>query len=87
MHDFHNHAVGVLHALANEEAGGIVMYANKLKNTSDIFKAREIAKQTYKEIDGDAYTAATRKVVDDIINPEDTRQYLLSAIIMLTLND
>lgn len=73
--------------LLNEEAGGIVMYANKLKNTSDIFKAREIAKQTYKEIDGDAYTAATRKVVDDIINPEDTRQYLLSAIIMLTLND
>lgn len=71
----------------NEEAGGIVMYANKLKNTSDVFKAREIAKETYVELDGDAYSAATRKVVDDVINPEDTRQYLLSAIIMLTLND
>jgi len=66
------------------QAGGIVMYSDKIK-AKDIFKSREEAIKLYAEVDSDAFTAATAGLAENVIAPENTRQYLLSRLQLINL--
>lgn len=60
-------------------AGGIVMYSDRIKS-KDVLKSREEAAKLYAEVDGDALTAAACGLAEKIFAPEDTRRYLLSRL-------
>lgn len=60
-------------------AGGIILYSDKIKN-KDVLKSREEAAKLYAEVDGDALTAAAYGLIEKVFAPEDTRRYLLSRL-------
>ncbi|MEG1710931.1 MAG: carboxyl transferase domain-containing protein [Clostridia bacterium] len=68
-------------------AGGFVIYGDNVKKATDVFASREESQTAYKDIDSDAYNAAVFGLVTKVINAEDTKQYLLSQLQMITVNE
>lgn len=60
-----------------------IIYANEIKDTEDKNKFIEEKAEEYKALQTSASSAAKRGYVDSIIEPQDTRKYLIGALEML----
>lgn len=66
-----------------ENAGALIEYSEEIKKAKDPAKAREEAIKKYADIQADPFNAAQDGSIDNIIQPADTRQYLISMLMML----
>lgn len=60
-----------------------VLESERLKSAKNIKKERESLKEKFIETDGDPLNAAYAGLIDNIIEPANTRSYLLSVLMML----
>lgn len=65
------------------EAGALLMFSEDIKNSEDPVQARMDYIEKYKNEYATAYYAAEKGLVDDIINPSETRARIISALYLL----
>lgn len=70
-------------AVMGPEGAANIIFKKDIENAEDSKKIREEKIALYKEEFANPYRAAVRGYVDDIIEPEHTRTYIISAINML----
>lgn len=64
------------------ETGAIIMYEGEIEKSPDPIAAKQAMIDKYKEEYANAWEAAVQGVVDDIIDPANTRQLLIAALEM-----
>ena len=70
-------------SVLSNEIGVNTLYADQISSAKFPEKAREEVAKKYASIEGDPFNAAYGGLVDNIIEPSTTRQYLISALQML----
>ena len=65
------------------EAGALLIFNEEIKSSNDPVKTREECIDKYRKEYSTAYYAAEKGLVDDIINPSETRARIISALYLL----
>lgn len=70
-------------SVINPKGGADLLYADTIKNADDPFTGRKTAEEKFKEVYNNPYIAASKGLVDDVINPVDLRPILITTLDML----
>ncbi len=71
--------IGVMHA----EGAANIIYRKEMQTAADPISARKEFVETFKETYANPYEAAKHGYVDDVIEPDSTRQRIIAALLML----
>jgi acetyl-CoA carboxylase carboxyltransferase component len=70
-------------AVMGPEGAANIIFRKEIQNADDPISKRQEKIQEYREQFANPYRAAARGYIDDVIEPEATRPYLISALEML----
>ncbi|WP_240374795.1 acyl-CoA carboxylase subunit beta [Bacillus piscicola] len=70
-------------AVMGPEGAANIIFAKEIKESADPEKTRQEKIQEYRERFANPYIAASNGMVDDVIDPRDTRKYLINSLDML----